>query len=201
MMDEAVQEEIPHHIPTLVAHPWCFCPRTKESGQNIGSPIGVERIASRIPVELSEKAVYLTDDLIFLGEIPRVHSFEDPAPSRRQIWLSDGTVREDLLTDDTALVYLGSEGMVILTGCAHSGICNIITRAQEMTGEDRVRDIVGGLHLIRPSAERMEGTRAFLTTQEIQSLHPCHCTSFAARCSLAQDLPVEETGVGLRLIY
>jgi 7,8-dihydropterin-6-yl-methyl-4-(beta-D-ribofuranosyl)aminobenzene 5'-phosphate synthase len=201
LLEEAEREKIPHRLPTLVAHPWCFFPRTKEGSQNIGSPLAAESVASVLPLRFSEEAVFLTDRLVFLGEIPRIHPFEETGPSGRKIRLPEGREEEDLLRDDTALAYLSAQGLVILTGCAHSGICNIISRAQEVTGEDRIRDVLGGLHLIRPSKDRMEKTTAFLREQGVTSLHPCHCTSFAARCTLAQEFVVEETGSGLRLTY
>ncbi|MDD1677984.1 MAG: MBL fold metallo-hydrolase [Methanomicrobiales archaeon] len=199
MLEEARREGIPHRAPTLVAHPWCFCPRTKELGQNIGSPLRTDTLASYLPLTLSDQPVFLSDRLIFLGEIPRIHPFEDTPLTGRQIHLPDGRVEEDRLRDDTALAYLSSQGLVILTGCAHSGICNIISRAQQVSGEDRIHDILGGLHLIRSDPVRIEGTMSFLQEHGVERLHPCHCTSFAARCALAQQFIVEETGVGLRL--
>jgi 7,8-dihydropterin-6-yl-methyl-4-(beta-D-ribofuranosyl)aminobenzene 5'-phosphate synthase len=200
MRDSALRGKIPYRIPTLVAHPWCFYSRTNESGQNFTSSLNEERVASSLPLKLSERPIFLTKHLVFLGEVPRIHAFEEVSTGRR-IRLPDGTVIEDRLRDDTALAYCTDTGLVILTGCAHSGICNIISHAQEITGEDRIRDIVGGLHLIRPSVERMEKTVAFLRKTGIERMHPCHCTSFAARCTLAQHYTVEETGVGLRLTY
>ena len=49
----------------------------------------------------------------------------------------------DFVLDDTAIVYKSSEGLVIIVGCAHSGICNIIEYAKEVCQEERVVDIIG----------------------------------------------------------
>jgi 7,8-dihydropterin-6-yl-methyl-4-(beta-D-ribofuranosyl)aminobenzene 5'-phosphate synthase len=201
MLDKAVRMKSPHRIPTLVAHPLCFSSRSKEMGENIGSPLGMETVGRHLPLALTEKPTFLTDHLIFLGEIPRVHAFERTETSGRRILLPDGTVIEDLLRDDTALAYVSPSGLVILTGCAHSGICNTISHAQDISRERRIRDVLGGLHLINPSPERMQATGQFLREQGVECLHPCHCTSFVARCALSQECPVEETGVGLHLTY
>ena len=67
----------------------------------------------------------------------------------------------DHLLDDTALAFRSAEGLVIITGCSHAGICNITEYAREVCGERRVIDIIGGLHLLSPNqngSERQENT-------------------------------------------
>jgi 7,8-dihydropterin-6-yl-methyl-4-(beta-D-ribofuranosyl)aminobenzene 5'-phosphate synthase len=200
-LDEAIREELPHRIPTLVAHPYSLYSRTKGSNRHSGSPLPQESLTRHLPLQLTETPLFLTEHLVFLGEIPRVHAFESGGTAGRRIHMPDGTSREDQLRDDTALAYTSPEGLVILTGCAHSGICNTVTQAQALLHEERICDIIGGLHLLAPSEERMQETCRFLQKIGVASLHPCHCTDQDSRCALARNLPVKECGVGLRLTF
>jgi 7,8-dihydropterin-6-yl-methyl-4-(beta-D-ribofuranosyl)aminobenzene 5'-phosphate synthase len=114
--------------------------------------------------------------------------------------MPDGSVQEDQLIDDTSLAYRSREGLVIITGCAHAGICNTVEYAKKVSGENRVLDIIGGLHL-RTGGAQLEGTLAYLKEQELTALHACHCTALPAKVALARVVPLQETGVGLRLEY
>ncbi|MCD8360472.1 MAG: hypothetical protein LUC29_06560 [Acidaminococcaceae bacterium] len=55
----------------------------------------------------------------------------------------------DLVLDDTALVYRGADGLFVVTGCSHSGICNIIEYAKQVCGEVKVQGVIGGWHLFK----------------------------------------------------
>lgn len=79
----------------------------------------------------------------FLGEIPTLNDFEQ----RHGFGSTEDTA--DLVLDDTALVYQGSEGLFVITGCSHSGICNIIEYAKMVCGEAKVRGVIGGWHLFK----------------------------------------------------
>lgn len=79
----------------------------------------------------------------FLGEIPTLNDFEQ----RHGFGSAEDPV--DLVLDDTALVYRGSEGLFVITGCSHSGICNIIEYAKKVCGEAKVQGVIGGWHLFK----------------------------------------------------
>lgn len=105
----------------------------------------------------------------------------------------------DAMADDTALAYCGAEGLSIVTGCSHAGICNILTYAKDVTGEQRIHSILGGLHLFETD-RRTEETIRFLQREGIPLLYPCHCTSFAVRAALYARCPdVREVAVGTAL--
>ncbi len=198
-LKEAKIKAIPHRIPELIAHPRCFFPKGKSPLRNSGSILGESEIRLQFPVNLSDKPVWITDDLVFLGEIPRKFPFEDRNPGKRRIVLPDGTTAPDLLLDDSALAFRSDTGLVIITGCSHAGICNITGYAREICGERRVTDIIGGLHLISPDPQRINRTGKYLQDLHLSALHACHCTSLAAKCALAGYCPLQEVGVGTRL--
>jgi len=138
---------------------------------------------------LTAEPLRLADRILFLGEIPDRLPFEAPAPGA------------DTFADDSGIALSTEEGLVLLSGCAHAGICSIVSLAQRLTGEGRLRDVVGGLHLLGPSESRLAATVSFFAGRAPVSLHPCHCTDFATRCALARAAPIGEVGVGLVLEY
>jgi 7,8-dihydropterin-6-yl-methyl-4-(beta-D-ribofuranosyl)aminobenzene 5'-phosphate synthase len=192
-------EEIPHKIPELIAHPACFYPKEKLPLPNIGSILDESEIRRQFQVNLSSRPVWITENLVFLGEIPRKFPFEETDPGTRRIRMPDDRTEPDRLIDDSALVFRSVAGLVIITGCSHAGICNITEYSREVCGETRVVDIIGGLHLLTPSPARLRGTGAYLRDLRLQALHASHCTSLSSKIILAGDCPVQEVGVGLKL--
>jgi 7,8-dihydropterin-6-yl-methyl-4-(beta-D-ribofuranosyl)aminobenzene 5'-phosphate synthase len=193
---EAAIEEQPCRIPAVVAHPHCFCPRPVPPLADIGSPVDEVQLLRHCPVETSTSPVWLTGDLVFLGEIER--TADDAIPDRhkkRTIITPDGA-QPDRLLDDTALAYRSHSGLVIITGCSHSGIPNIIGYAQKVCGDQRIRDVIGGFHLKESDKGALDATVAFFRNIRPGALHPCHCTSLAAKVALAGIAPVGVVGVG-----
>ncbi len=197
---EAAIEDIPHRIPRLIAHPRCFLSRPKSPLADIGTVLTDDKVHRLLPLELSAGPVSITPNLFYLGEIERKFPFETSLPGPRQIVLPDGSTQEDRILDDTSLAFQSRDGLVIITGCAHAGICNTVEYARKVCGESRVHDIIGGLHL-RAAGPQLDGTAAYLRELRPSALHACHCTSLAAKLALAQMAPLQESGVGLRLEY
>ncbi len=200
-MTRARMDRIPVRRPTLIAHPGCFYPRPKLPVPNIGSIITEEELQRHVSVELSTSPRWLTDDLVFLGQIERKFDFEYTAAGKRKVLMPDGRIDDDELLDDTALAYRSKKGLVIITGCSHSGICNIAEHAKGVCGEDRIIGIIGGLHLLAPDRPRLEETVSYLQNQHLASLHACHCTSLSAKIALAGANPLQEVGVGMTLSW
>ncbi len=200
-LTEAKINHIPFNIPQVIAHPLCFCPRPKPPLPNTGSPVEEGEVRRHFPVHLSDTPVWITSNLVFLGEIPKRFTFEKTNPGKRTILMPGGTTVPDLLTDDSALAYRSGSGLVIITGCSHAGICNITEYAREVCGEQRIFDIIGGFHLFDPAPEQLQGTCDYLHNAEPEAVHACHCTSLPAKIALSRVCALQETGVGLRLEY
>lgn len=179
----------------LVAHPDCLLPKYLD-GEAIGAPYSPAEAAALAPCRFSAAPLWLSEHLCFLGGIPRVTAFEAKEPIG--CLCRNGLREPDFLPDDTGLVYRAPEGLFIVTGCSHSGICNIVSRAKAVCGCDRILGILGGFHLMDDPA-RTAQTAAFLRRCGVDMLYPCHCVSLAAKAALLQSLPVTEVGVGLRL--
>jgi 7,8-dihydropterin-6-yl-methyl-4-(beta-D-ribofuranosyl)aminobenzene 5'-phosphate synthase len=180
---------------TLVAHPSAFHEKLFEN-ESIGSPYQIPELEKHLTLKLSKVPVKLTDHLTFLGEIPQVMLFEASAPIG--VTCFESYCKPDALIDDTALVYESDEGLFIITGCSHSGICNIIEHAKAVTGNSKVLGVIGGFHLFEVD-HRVEETIGYFKQNNIQQLYPCHCTSFAVRAKIHEQCQVTEVGVGMVL--
>ncbi len=199
-LTEAKINNLPHKVPDLIAHPRCFYPRPKPPLPNIGSLLPEEEVRRQFRVNLADKPVWITEDLVFLGEIPRNFSFERIKPGNRKIIMPNGSPEPDLLPDDSALAFRADDGLVIITGCSHAGICNITEYARAICKEPRVVDIIGGLHLLTPDNLRIKKTGEYMQKLHLKALHACHCTSLMAKIALASYAPVQETGIGMTIV-
>ena len=181
---------------TLVAHPDCFNRKEDETGLFIGSPLSKEELMEKCTLQLSDKPVKISENIYFLGEIPVAYDFEKRKPIGKTIIRN--RKEDDFLKDDSAMVYKSSEGLFIITGCSHSGICNIIEYAKKVCGDDRVLGVIGGFHLFERD-EQLFSTIEYFKDNSLRLLYPCHCVSLEAKIEMGKELDVREVGVGLEL--
>ncbi len=196
---EAKTEGLDHKKPELLAHPLAFVSKWITDFIDIGSLLDESRIRGYFDLHLSSGPVFLTENLVFLGEIKRINNFEGQTPIGSTI--IDRKEAADYLRDDTALAYRTAQGLIIITGCSHAGICNIIEQAKRVLKEDRVIDIIGGLHLLDPSAEQLDGTLDYLKRLQPAAVHACHCTDLSSKIAISKVVNLIEVGVGLRFAY
>lgn len=178
-------------LTPLYAHPELFRSTIYE-GKDIGCPYSKEQLETHFDLKLTREPLWLTDRLLYLGEIPRNTGFEPP------VAIGESGGQPDLCLDDTALAYRGEEGIYVLTGCSHSGIGNIIEYAKEQLGTKTVAGVIGGLHLLKWE-ERAAATLEYLKKENIPALYPCHCTGFTLRARMYMQMPIKEVGVGLKI--
>lgn len=195
---EAMDGDIPYRKPTIVAHPLVFSTRMV-GDTNIGSSVSEIELVKYFELELSDKPIELTNKMMYLGEIPRENDFESREPLGKVV-TEDG-IEDDFILDDTAMVYKSNEGLVIITGCSHSGICNITEYARNISDERKVIDIFGGFHLLNPDSEQLKRTLDYLEELYPDSLHACHCTDLYSKNELAKIGNLQEVGVGVTVEY
>ena len=146
-------------------------------------------------IEISKEPKKISDNIYFLGEIPNYFDFEKRY-NMGNIKI-DGQYTPDYLYDDSAIVYKGRKGLFIITGCSHSGICNIIEHAKKVCNDNRITGVIGGFHLLK-NDERLHKTIDYFKNNKIRKIYPCHCTSLIAKALLMEAMPdaVVEVGVG-----
>ena len=197
--NETLMEGKKYKRPTLIAHPDVFVPRSFNDTDEFGMITQQSLVSKYMETTLTKKECWLTDKLVFLGEIPRQNDFEAKMPIG-QINI-DGVTTDDFSIDDSALCYCSEDGLVIVTGCSHAGICNIIEHAKAITGIDKIADVIGGFHLQNPDPKQLEMTVQYFKRLHTESIHACHCTDLASKIELSKAIEVLEVGVGMTLNY
>jgi len=76
---------------------------------------------------------------------------------------------------EQSLIVSTPQDMVILTGCAHPGIVEVIKKAKTTTGRD-VYLVLGGFHLSSRSVKEIRDLIHTFREMNIQKVAPCHCT-------------------------
>jgi 7,8-dihydropterin-6-yl-methyl-4-(beta-D-ribofuranosyl)aminobenzene 5'-phosphate synthase len=196
---EAIIESVSFKRPTLIAHPDVFHTKSIDGLNEIGCTIPEIKLKLHFDVSLTKDPFWLMDKLVFLGEIERTNDFENQEPLG-EVHLKDGS-KPDYLLDDTALAYKGEDGLIIITGCSHSGICNIIEYAKRVCSQDRVIDVIGGFHLMQPSQEQLDKTLEYFRELQPDELHACHCVDLDSKIALSRVAKLKEVGVGLSIDY
>jgi len=194
LYSEAIYEGYECKKPAIIAHPDAFLDKNVD-GLDVGAMFSIDQLKKLFSVKLEKEPVWLSEKLVFLGEIERNNSFEARTPIGKT--LRNGIWEDDFVLDDSAMAYMSEKGLVIITGCSHAGICNIIEYAKKVCHESRVVDVIGGFHLLDPSEEKMNSTVEYLEKCQPHTLHAAHCTDLHSKIRLAKVMNVEEVGVGL----
>jgi 7,8-dihydropterin-6-yl-methyl-4-(beta-D-ribofuranosyl)aminobenzene 5'-phosphate synthase len=178
---------VPVHV-----HPAAWTRRRLASpGRALELPTLDPAVLERAGVGVAEAAgpTLLADGALLLtGEVPRTTPFETGMPPGHQAWRGDGWEHDPWVQEDQALVaHVRDQGLVVVTGCAHAGVVNIVRRAKELTGVPELALVTGGLHL-REGPVLTDSVSA-LTGERPRLLAPAHCTSWLAHQALQTAMP------------
>ena len=172
----------------------CFRPKY-ESGDYIGAPFSQTEVEKKCVLNISNEPVEISSNLILLGRIPDYFDFE----KRKSIGTLDShNGPEDLCYEDTAMAYKMPDGIFIITGCSHSGICNIIEHAIKVTGQERIKGVIGGFHIFENDI-RLSKTIEYFEQRNINNIYPCHCVSFRAKAEIDRHIPIFDVASGFEL--
>lgn len=178
---------------SMIAHPNALIPKYgKES--YIGASISTDEAAASYSYTPTAEPYFITPNIAFLGEIPQIHDFE-PRVQVGNIAIGDKT-EPDYLIDDSALAINTGKGVIVVTGCSHAGICNIIDQAKNVFRVETVASVLGGFHLRNADNERLQKVAAFFAVNVTDTVYAGHCTGFSAKYLLNTKVPVEEAFVG-----
>ena len=145
---------------------------------------GVTLVSSREP------AVLLGGHVLISGEVARTSAFERGFPPQyaeiEGRWQPDPAVADD----QALIVHVRGRGLVVVTGCGHAGIVNILRHAQSLTGVSVLHAVIGGFHLggqlfepiIAPTVEELGRLAP-------QFVVPSHCTGWKGQQAIAAALP------------
>jgi 7,8-dihydropterin-6-yl-methyl-4-(beta-D-ribofuranosyl)aminobenzene 5'-phosphate synthase len=191
----AILDKIPGTIP-LVLHPGAFVypryTRQPDGSKNIWPKTltrdalaqkNVEIVESETPTLIADKMIMVT------GEVERTTSFEKGMPNA--LVEKDGEIVQDPIVDDQAMVMkLNGKGLVVISGCAHSGIINTLAFAQKITGEQKIHAVLGGFHLSGPFFEKIhDETIQGMKKMNPDVIMPMHCTGLKAINRFQKEFP------------
>ncbi|NLW90831.1 MAG: MBL fold metallo-hydrolase [Syntrophomonadaceae bacterium] len=167
-----------HQVPAVYAHSRIFARRPLPgTTRQIGCAFALTDLEKAgVKMVHIDGFQEIAPGIFFSGEIPRKTTYENVGGAFQVE--EDGELKPDLLEDDIALIIRRDDGLVIVSGCAHSGIINIIEHAIEKTGEKRILGYIGGTHLLTASPERLDQTITALQGYDIKKLIVSHCTGF-----------------------
>lgn len=135
---------------------------------------------------LNKDFVEFENGMYLSGEIPRKTEFE-LGDLYDRYGIRDGKVVKEVVLDDQSLIIATKGGILLILGCAHSGLINIINHAIKMTGEDTIFGIIGGTHLGFSGEMQLDKTVQALRAYQIGHLMPSHCTGFEVAVRLRYE--------------
>jgi 7,8-dihydropterin-6-yl-methyl-4-(beta-D-ribofuranosyl)aminobenzene 5'-phosphate synthase len=179
-----------------------------QDGRTIDLPAPNKSLLTNAGYEIIEKhspSLWIEDRILITGEIPRNNNFERGFPNHYSE-IEEGNMESDpLIKDDQAIILtVKDKGLVVITGCGHAGIINTLSYAKELTGEDRIFAVLGGMHLSGGLFEPIIPT----TVQELEKLKPkfivpCHCSGLKAMTEISRKMPSAfiQNSVGTNYVF
>jgi 7,8-dihydropterin-6-yl-methyl-4-(beta-D-ribofuranosyl)aminobenzene 5'-phosphate synthase len=148
--------------------------------RDIGAPELTPQQRNQIDLRLEAGPVQLTPHLQTTGEIFNRLRKDGREPLARHE--EAGKLVEDPVRDDISLILATQEGTVVITGCAHAGILNILSRARGLS-DAPIATVIGGTHMARFTPDEVKETAAaFRAEFDNPRLYLNHCT---------QELPLK----------
>lgn len=179
----------------LIVHPDAFCERKfRESpdGQEVYmTPLNLHSLESQgFEVLTNTRALSVVNDMILIsGEIERKPAFENAIPYHYIKHLGNWELNPSLRDDQCVIVNVRGKGLVVVTGCGHAGIINILNFAQKLTGVEQIFAAFGGFHLYQITD--LDAILNSLEELKPRYVIPTHCTGWKGIHEIARRLPNE----------
>ncbi len=175
----------------IFAHPGIFVSRYWEGPDGSRDPIGIPFTRAYLEglgadFVLSKTPQVVVEGIVTTGEVPMETGFEKGDTT---LFLCDehGGGRDPHL-DDLSLVVEGESGLLVLLGCAHAGLVNILRFVQRQYPDKPIKAVVGGTHLGFSDEEQMQGTVDAMTGMGVEKVGASHCTGLAGSARLREAL-------------
>ena len=180
----------------LITHPAAFF---KRFGKNDHHPVGLslskEEIQKKFNLTETFNYLQINSSLYYLGEIPRLNDFESQVTSFEY---ENGD--DDFVPDDSALATIIKSELIVITGCSHSGICNICEHAKKITGISKIKAVIGGFHLKYQNRQTLE-TIEYFKNNRVEKLYPSHCTELPVLTAFYEEFKIDKVKTGMVLVF
>lgn len=165
-----------------------FSSRNPSEIKSIGIPPACSSILSGSKSSAVEtvRPTEIADGVWTTGEIPIVRKDEVP---ETVFFLNKSCTIPDPIEDDQALYFHTDKGVVLLLGCAHSGLINTLEYVKSLTGRKTIHAVFGGMHLLNSDHSRISRLTAALLKYKIKMIGPAHCTGLSSTVRIWNDLP------------
>ncbi len=138
---------------------------------------------------LSKEQVEVGPGLFLTGEIPRHTAFEVGDPNMVAVTLDGSEVKPDPINDDLSLVIDSEKGLIVILGCAHAGMVNILDHIMEKFSREKIYAVIGGTHLGFSGEEQFAETLQVIDKYGIEKLGVSHCTGLEKSALLYAKMP------------
>ncbi len=171
----------------LHCHPAVTRPRysiKNGTAKDVGMPEPARRAVGQLPGKQQSyetRPVLWSSDVGLTGPISRRTTYETTGGA---FFLDSQGMQPDAIEDDQAFWARTRDGIVVVTGCCHSGLINTLTRVRELAGDGPILAVIGGFHLLNADAERLDRTIDGLREFRPEQLIPTHCTGDGAVAAL-----------------
>jgi 7,8-dihydropterin-6-yl-methyl-4-(beta-D-ribofuranosyl)aminobenzene 5'-phosphate synthase len=185
---ESTEKRVP-----LIVHPDAFVERRVKRGPDFYVPMPILNeadleMAGAVVDKRSGSSTVADDMILVTGKVERTTDFETGSPDL-EARINDQWIQDPFNDDQGLVVNLKDHGLVIIGGCSHSGIINIIKYARHITGIDQVHAVLGGFHLAAPNEAKIEPTIEAMQTIAPDIVVPLHCTGWEALNRFAAVMP------------
>ena len=175
----------------LLTHPLAFMKRfRKKDGTFLGLSLSESSIRKKYEVITSAQHCRISEHIYFLSEIPRQNKFESQTTP-----FMDANGADDFVPDDSALAIIDNQKLTLITGCSHSGICNICEHAKQVTGISTIERVIGGFHL-KHNDDQTQQTIRYFQHENVRQLMPSHCTELPAMAAFHSAFGISQLKTG-----
>lgn len=153
----------------------------------IGNPFDEDFLKeNNIPIKyISEDITSLTENISIFTNFNRKEEFEN---TNEDMYLKvDGEYEKDLFLDEISIGIKTHKGLVVLVGCSHVGIINILETIIERTNMN-IYALIGGSHLVNEDDDKINNIIEYLKQKDIKIIGSCHCTGKQGETMMSQQL-------------
>lgn len=184
--------------PELFLHPIARKPKYAIEN-NKSRYIGMDEEYTNFSVNLISETRKIGSDMWILTGVERVTDFEF-IPSTL-FMKEDGNLFKDTFSDELSLVIKNKKGLIVISGCSHRGIVNILLSVREHF-QDEIYAVIGGAHLMTASTKQIHRTLEEFKKIEPNIIALGHCTGINALCKFRETFKETFTPMesGLKII-
>ena len=166
-------------------------------GDHVGGLGGFLKQNSDVTVYLpgSFPSSFKDDVKAFGAKVEEIHGAKKLLPGVYTTGELDGGIKEQ------SLIITTDQGLVIVTGCSHPGITNIVRRAKEIVPDSKIYLVIGGWHLGGASPTQLKSINDTFRQLGVEGVAPCHCSGDETRRQFKQYYGDDYilSGVGKRI--